>query len=76
MKQDKFEDYTKKGSIKESLNIRKEENSPYSESFVYKKEENKITWTNNSTTNGQEVNSNETKINKQEQKEDQIDQKD
>ena len=76
MKQDKFEDYTKKGSIKESLNIRKEENSPYSESFVYKKEENKITWTNNSSTNGQEVNSNETKINKEEPKEDQIDQKD
>ncbi len=76
MKQDKFEDYTKKGSINESLNIKKEENSPYSESFVYKKEENKITWTNNSSVNGKEINSNETLINKQEQKEDKLDQKD
>ena len=77
MKNDKFEDYNQKGSIKESLNIKKEENnSPFSDSFVFKKEENKITWTNNSSTNGKEINSNETKINTPKEEKQEIDQKD
>ncbi len=78
MKRNKFEDYNEKGSIKESLNIKKEENnSPFSDSFVFKKEENKITWTNEYTSEGKEINSNETKINKQVDKEEpNIDQKD
>ena len=78
MKRNKFEDYNEKGSIKESLNIKKEENnSPFSDSFVFKKEENKITWTNEYTSEGKEINSNETKINRQVDKEEpNIDQKD
>lgn len=77
MKNDKFEDYNQKGSIKESLNIKKEENnSPFSDSFVFKKEENKITWTNNSSVSGKEINSNETKINTQKEEKQEIDQKD
>ena len=77
MKNDKFEDYNQKGSIKESLNIKKEENnSPFSDSFVFKKEENKITWTNNASADGKEINSNETKINTQKEEKQDIDQKD
>ena len=78
MKRNKFEDYNEKSSIKESLNIKKEENnSPFSDSFVFKKEENKITWTNEYTSEGKEINSNETKINRQVDKEEpSIDQKD
>ena len=77
MKNNKFEDYNQKGSIKESLNIKKEENnSPFSDSFVFKKEENKITWTNNASTDGKEINSNETRINTQKEEKQEIDQKD
>ncbi len=77
MKNDKFEDYNQKGSIKESLNVKKEENnSPFSDSFVFKKEENKITWTNNSSVDGKEINSNETIINKPKEEKQEIDQKD
>lgn len=77
MKNDKFEDYNQKGSIKESLNIKKEENnSPFSDSFVFKKEENKITWTNNSSVSGKEINSNETKINTQKEEKQETNQKD
>ncbi len=77
MKNNKFEDYNQKGSIKESLNIKKEENnSPFSDSFIFKKEENKITWTNNSSSDGKEINSNETKINTQKEEKQEIDQKD
>ena len=76
MKDNKFEDYNQKGSIKESLNIKKEENnSPFSDSFVFKKEENKITWTNEYCSDGKEVNSNLTKLNnQQEEKQPEIDQ--
>ena len=76
MKDNKFEDYNQKGSIKESLNINKEENnSPFSDSFVFKKEENKITWTNEYCTDGKEVNSNLTKLNNQkEEQQPEIDQ--
>ncbi len=77
MKDNKFEDYNQKGSIKESLNIKKEENnSPFSDSFVFKKEENKITWTNDSYADGKEINSNETKINTQKEEKQEIDKKD
>ena len=76
MKDNKFEDYNQKGSIKESLNIKKEENnSPFSDSFVFKKEENKITWTNEYCSDGKEVNSNLTKLNnQQEEKQPELDQ--
>lgn len=76
MKDNKFEDYNQKGSIKESLNIKKEENnSPFSDSFVFKKEENKITWTNEYCSDGKEVNSNLTKLNNgQEEKQPELDQ--
>ena len=62
--QKKLENYIEDGSFKESFNTKREENSPFSDSFVFKHEENKITWTNESKPHGKEENDDISYINK------------
>ena len=62
--QKKLENYSQDGSIKESFNTKREENSPFSDSFVFKHEENKITWTNEAKPHGKEENDDISYINK------------
>ena len=74
--QKKLENYSQGGSIKESFNTKREENSPFSDSFVFKHEENKITWTNEAKPQGKEENDDISYINKPKDEEEGMKQED